>query len=95
MSTRIRYRKTGEAGIIESVKRFAHATNGATYKVRINEPELTYEIVEDTSSTVVKTARAVNLHQVKLKAKSALVDLGIEFEEKEVRARAPRLVLVS
>jgi hypothetical protein len=95
MGTRIRYRKSGEAGIIESVKRFPHETNGATYKVQINEPELAYRIIEDTSNTIVASGRAVNLHQVKLKAKATLSGLGIKFDEREARQRKPKTVAVA
>lgn len=88
MNTRIRYRKTSEPNVVESVKKFSHPTNGARYKVRINQANLEYSIIEDTADVLVQNGRAVNLHQVKIKAKNALVNLGIEFSERETRARS-------
>lgn len=85
MNTRIRYRKTGDPGIIASIKKYTHPTNGATYQVLINEPEKAYRIVETTSNTVVGGGRAVNLHQVKIKAKKNLEKLEISFDDKEKR----------
>jgi hypothetical protein len=90
MSVRIRYFETNEPGIIQSVKMFQHPTNGARYKVRINEKELEYHVIEDMSDTVSASGRAANLHQVKIKAKKTLQELGIEFEETEKRARTPK-----
>jgi len=73
---------------MESVRRFRHDTNGATYKIVINSEELSYQVVEDMSSTVVKEGRAVNMHQVKIKAKQHLINLGIKgLEEKEQRPK--------
>lgn len=87
MNTRIRYRKTSEPNVVESVRKFPHPTNGATYKVRINEANLEYHIIEDTADVLVQNGRAVNLHQVKIKAKNALAQLGIEFAEEGTRMR--------
>lgn len=86
-SSRIRYFKTNQSSVIQSVKTFQHPTNGARYKVRINEGELEYHVIEDMSDTVSASGRAANLHQVKIKAKNALQELGIEFEREESRNR--------
>lgn len=84
--TRIRYINTGNENVIKSSKIFAHDTNGTRYVIRIDKSDLKFEIVEDTTDMVAKTGRAVNLHQVKMKAKQALVDLGISFSQ-EARDR--------
>jgi hypothetical protein len=80
MPTRIRYFNTNEPTIIQSVKTYQHPNNGARYKVKIDKEKLQYFVVEDMSETIVATGRAVNLHQVKIKAKKMLVELGISFE---------------
>lgn len=88
MVTRIRYQDANVEGTeLVSVKKFMHPTNGATYQVRINKPDQAYKVVETTAGNVVAEGRAVNLHQVKIKAKNALSNLGIPFNDKETRAK--------
>ena len=87
MNTRIRYFQTNEPQVIQSVKVYAHENNGARYKVRINQTTLEYTVIEDTSDTVAANGRATNLHQVKIKAKKALEELGIQFGKEETRSR--------
>lgn len=83
MPTRIRYFNTNEPSVIQSVKTYQHPNNGARYKVKINRESLQFFVVEDMSDTIVATGRAVNLHQVKIKAKRILKELGISFEDEE------------
>lgn len=90
MSTRIRYFETSTPGTIQSVKTFQHPTNGARYKVLISESEREFQVIEDMSNTVAATGRATNLHQVKIKAKAKLQELGIEFDEVEKRVRTAK-----
>lgn len=78
-STRIRYQEQAD-GTLVSVKKFMHPTRGEQFKIVITPAELSFKIVEDLSSTEVSTGRACNLHQVKIKAKAKLVELGISFE---------------
>lgn len=82
-STRIRYKKTSDDNVVQSVKTFQHPSNGARYKVRINTQELEYFVIEDTADVLVSQGRAVNLHQVKMKSKKALEELGIPFTEED------------
>lgn len=80
MNTRIRYQKTSQEGVLRSVKKFQHTTNGARYVVFIRPESLEYLVVNDVTDIIEVSGRAVNLHQVKIKAKDALKGLGISFE---------------
>lgn len=79
MSTRIRYSKTAETGILQSVKIYTHEKNGARFKVRLDENQKLFQVIEDTSGVIEAEGAAVNMHQVKIKAKKALERLGISF----------------
>lgn len=81
MSTRIRYVYTNEPSVMESKQRFIHPTDGSQYKVKLNEGEKTFEIIEDLTGAVVSQGKGVNFHQTKINAKNALVALGIVFSE--------------
>lgn len=89
MTTRIRYGKPVD-GVSVSVKTFQHPTNGARYKIFLNDLERLFWITEELSGLKVADGRAVNMHQVKIKAKLSLEKLGITFskeEEREVKSR--------
>lgn len=94
MNTRIRYFDTNEAEVIQSVKTFQHPNEGSRFKVLIDKKQLKYTIMEDTINKEVASGRACNLHQVKMKAKSHLVALGIPFAKEEERVRVEKLVQV-
>lgn len=81
MSTRIRYVYTQEPLILISKQFFLHPTDGSRYKVKLNEGEKTFEIIEDLTGAVVSQGSGVNFHQTKINAKAALTALGITFAE--------------
>lgn len=81
MSTRIRYQYTNEPLIMQSKQTFIHPKDGSRYKVKLNEGEKTFEIVEDLTGAVVSQGKGVNFHQTKINAKAALTTLGIAFSE--------------
>lgn len=94
MSTRIRYTKAKD-GVSETVKRFQHPTNGARYKVVLNQNDFSFSIVETLSETEVDFGKACNMHEVKKKAKKKLEGLGIEFEgeERDVKEKVQQVTL--
>ena len=94
MNTRIRYFETNEENVIQSVKTFQHPNEGSRFKVLINKTQLKYTIMEDTINKEVASGRACNLHQVKMKAKSHLIALGIPFAKEEERVRVEKPVQV-
>ncbi len=88
-STRIRYLVKSD-GLLQSVKTFAHETSGARYFVQINQKEDSFRIVEELSNTEVASSKACNLHQLKIKAKAKLQELGIVFgSEERTKANQP------
>ncbi len=89
-STRIRYQKTSEPGILVSTKQFQHPTNGARYQVSLDEANQKFTISEVMSNTVVAEGRAVNNHQVRINGKKKLEELGISFgeEQRTVKTKA-------
>jgi tRNA C32,U32 (ribose-2'-O)-methylase TrmJ len=75
--TRIRYRKTREVGLLESVRRFTHPTNGSRYRVMLNMNEHQWLVVDDVSDLVAASGYRVHPHKMKMDAKAALEKLGI------------------
>ena len=90
-STRIRYVKNAD-GIFESVKSFSHPTSGASFKVSLDPSENQWKIIETTTELVTATGRNSSLAKMKIEAKKALGQLGIQFDKDE---RAPKRVTKS
>lgn len=78
---RIRYTKNGNR--LESVKTFNHLTNGARYKVVLEESSGTWFVLDAEGGTVAAKGQETSLHKVKKAAKTALSSLGIEFSKEE------------
>lgn len=78
-NNRIRYRKTRQEGVLESVQRFNHPTSGARYKVLLNLTEHKWMVVDDNSDIVAASGLRTHQHKLKIDAKEALMKLGVEF----------------
>lgn len=84
MSVRIRYvYHPTETCILLSKQFYIHPIDGSKYQVQLNEADKTYKIVEDMTGATVGEGSAVNLHQVKIKAKDHLTKLGIKFSDEK------------
>lgn len=81
--SRIRYRKTREPQLLESVQRFSHPTNGARYKVLLNMKESQWMVVDDKSDLVAASGLRAKHHKMKIDARDALKKLGIELKVDE------------
>lgn len=79
---RIRYTKNGNRW--ESVKTFNHETNGARYRVLLEEASGTWYVVDAEGGAVAAKGQETSFHKVKKSAKEALMSLGIVFS-KEAR----------
>lgn len=90
---RIRYEKNGNR--LESVKTFNHPTNGARYKVLLDESSSSWYVVDAEGGAVAKTGQEASFHKVKKAAKAALEALGIEFSAEARTKRVSHLHLVS
>lgn len=88
---RIRYRKTRQEGVLESVQRYQHPTNGARYKVMLNMPEHQWLVVDEQSDLVAASGLRVHPHKMKIDAREALEALGIVVS---IDTRAKRAVKV-
>lgn len=86
MRQRIRYERQNEEVFI-SKQKFRHTTNGALYKVLLNEVEMRFYVIDDIVDMTAATGSAVSMHKLKIAAKKALTQLGISFNEEE-RERA-------
>ncbi len=84
--TRIRYVKNAD-GLFESVKSFNHQTNGASYKVSLNPENKQWQVIETTTELIAASGRNSSLAKMKIEAKKALGQLGIEFTKD---AREPK-----
>lgn len=78
-NTRIRYGKTNQDGLLQSVQKFQHPTNGARFKVLLNLTNHQWQVVDDVTDTPAATGYHNNNHKMKLDAKKALSQLGIVF----------------
>jgi hypothetical protein len=80
MSSRIRYSKLSDSRL-QSVKTFSHPTNGARYKVVLDLAANQWLVIEDTTSLLAASGHNNTLHNLKLDAKNALVELGVPFSK--------------
>lgn len=89
---RIRYVKTKNDGILKSYKSMK-AKNGATYSVFLNENEGIYKILNVKSRHYVAegSSKSKNLHVLKRLAKEKLKELGVSFENMEIRDNSSRI----
>lgn len=91
MSTRIRYVYTGETCVLVSKQFYIHPKDGSKYQIKLLEADKQYQIIEDMTGLVVAEGKAVNMHQVKQKAKDKLVELGISFEEEDRNVKSKQV----
>jgi hypothetical protein len=80
MSQRIRYVQSYPEYLFKSVRNFV-GVNGHTYTVTINTRTNKFEIYDNEGSCNAIEGEGTNLNNIKLKAKKALLSLGVEFEE--------------
>lgn len=87
MSTRIRYKKTNDDGILKSVRDFTNK-NGISYYVKLNTVDRTFEIRYKENQQIVKGGgeKINNLNVLKRTIKKELKSLGVEFGD-DVRNR--------
>ncbi len=90
---RIRYVKNGNR--LESVKTFNHETNGARYRVLLDESTSSWFIVDAEGGAVAKTGQETSFHKVKKAAKVGLESLGIVFKLEARVKRVSHLHLIS
>lgn len=80
---RIRYinKRTQPEHVLESAQQFRSETTGATYKVRLNFEEDTYQIINVNQRKIVKTGgkKGFTHYWLKKIAKRALEELGVNF----------------
>jgi len=88
MAIRIKYRATGEPNTLQSIKRFAHPTNGARFKILLNTDKLEYSVVDEVVNVVVATGESKSPHKLRIDVKNALVALGIELQKEERAKRS-------
>lgn len=81
MTTRIRFERSNEDETVwVSVRKYDHPTNGAQYKIVINEKEFQWLVIDSTCDLVAATGRNANVIKCKREAKKALEALGINFQ---------------
>lgn len=80
MATRIRYVKSEKSDVLVSKQVFFHPTDASQFQVQLNEADKTFKVINLLTGTVLEEGKAVNNHQARVKAKNALVNLGIQFE---------------
>ena len=78
MSARIRYTKL-HTGALLSTRNYSAGLN--TYSVKIEPGDLSFMISNTSTSTIVATGEAKSLATLKSRAKKALANLGVEFQE--------------
>ena len=80
---RIRYinKRTQPKHVLESAQQFRSDTTGATYKVRLNFEEDTFQIINVNQRKIVKTGgkKGFTHYWLKKIAKRALEELGVNF----------------
>jgi hypothetical protein len=74
---RIRYSKNGNR--LESVKTFNHPTNGARYRVVLDQDAGAWYVVDAEGGEVAAKGQETSFHKVKKAAKKGLETLGILF----------------
>ena len=78
-STRIRYTKTNQDGLLQSAQKFQHPTNGERYKILLNTNEHQWSVIEDNTDIIAASGHQKDLHRMKIEVKKALNQLGVNF----------------
>lgn len=94
MNSRIRYVKKTDSRW-ESQKTYNHETNGARYKVLLDETAGSWYVVDAEGGTVAAQGQETTFHKVKKSAKTALEALGVLFKAEARVKRVSHLHLVS
>lgn len=90
---RIRYRKTRQTGLLESVQRYQHPNSGARYKVLLNTLEHRWLVVDEQSELVAASGLRVHPHKARIDAREALEKLGIVLSVDERVKRAKKIIV--
>ena len=80
---RIRYQV--QNGVLQSVKTFAHPDNGGQFVVRLHPERKEFEIYDVVAQGVSYRKNGTNMNHVKILAKKALQELGVDVGERETR----------
>ena len=81
MSVRIRYTKSDRNGIQRSKQTFK-SSNGANYRVKIDNTNIMYYIINLNDNRTIKKGgeKITSLRFLKIAAKQALQSLGVNFD---------------
>lgn len=79
-NVRVRYSKTNQNGLLQSVQKFQHPTNGQRFKVLLNTTDNQWTVIDDVTDIPVVSGHQKDLHRMKAEVKKALATLGIAFE---------------
>lgn len=87
---RISYKNTHNEHELKSTGSFSHPTNGGRFHILLNTKTMGFKIIDEVAGGVVAKEGYVRptksaLHKLKIKAKNALIALGIDGFETEKR----------
>jgi hypothetical protein len=86
---RIRYRNTATPNLQESVK--IYPLKDRSVKILLRTYSMEYEIVDAVSGVILDRGQSKSLHQIKIMAKRALNNLGVQFAfEQRERYEGPK-----
>lgn len=90
MAKRIFYRPvSGIEYMHRSIETYNHNTNGGRFTVFLNTADLTFRIYDETAGLDAATGSVpkdtTTFHKLKIAAKKALIELGVEGLESEQR----------
>lgn len=86
---RIRYRSTATPNVLESTK--VYHINDKQVKVLLRTYSMEYEIVDAVTGEILDKGQSKSLHQIKIMAKRALNNLGVQFAfEQRERYERPK-----
>lgn len=93
MNKRIRYVKTNNPEVLESVRSFLNRKTNVSYRVVLDLTNKRFRILNAADNAVVMEAgKTRNVAVLKIQAKTALSSLGIDFSE-EKRNREVKMSL--
>lgn len=85
MNKRIRYTKTSEENVVESLRVLRN--DEEEFRVKLHTVGMRFEIKNLTTGEEITGGRTTNLTILKRQVKSLLIKMGVQFEEEN---RAPK-----
>lgn len=87
---RISYKNTHNEHELKSTSSFSHPTNGGRFHIILDTKEMGFKIIDEMANGMVAKEGWVRptksaLHKLKIKAKNALLEMGIDGFETEKR----------